>query len=112
MTLKCESCDDTQTVILPSNDGDLGSVDEYPCPCCVAWPDGFGGLSFLRRDNNERVVIMTPADRGQRSTYIPPPLLPNGMSKLILDSQLIRVTLDGLKRPPVTNKPAEEKTNG
>lgn len=111
MTLKCEACEGSRIAILPSNDGDLGSVEKYPCPCCVVWPDGFGGLSYLN-DNGKRVVIMTAAPAGQLSTYLQPSLLPKGVLKRMIDNHLIPMMFDEPQRPQITNKPTEEKTNG
>lgn len=41
----CEVCNDNEMVILPAGD----DVDLFPCPCCKAWPEGFGGLKIKVR---------------------------------------------------------------
>lgn len=52
----CSHCHGLLIVALPFNDGDLGGVDEYPCPRCVPWHNGFGGLTG-RSDAGDTVLI-------------------------------------------------------
>jgi hypothetical protein len=59
---KCSVCDGNLTVLLPVADGDMGSVDERPCPICRPWQGGFGGLTARFKDSTAMLIPPLPAE--------------------------------------------------
>jgi hypothetical protein len=61
----CEMCDDNKVVILPTGD----DVDLFPCPCCQAWPQGFGGLKIKVRGRIHWLIL--PSAPNECAIYQP-----------------------------------------
>jgi hypothetical protein len=57
----CKACRGTFVLILPT----LSGTEEYPCPCCRPWAQGFGGLKAVVR-GVERWLIH-PARAGEKA---------------------------------------------
>lgn len=63
----CPACLDTKMLLLPSREG----VDEFPCPCCVRWGQGFPGLAIWVK--HRRHYIIAPSKPNELAEYIGKP---------------------------------------
>ena len=63
----CEVCVDGMLAI-PFADGDLGTVDFLPCPCCRPWAEGFVGLHAS--SHNGRVLIISASAPNEPARYV------------------------------------------
>jgi hypothetical protein len=54
-------------LLLPSRD----DLDEFPCPCCVRWGQGFPGLAIWVK--RRRHYIIAPSEPNELAEYIGKP---------------------------------------